>query len=72
MTIEETDHILNEAARLSDMGRQEEADKWLIKLPMGADAANAIKKIHGVQWLIDAGFNLNDAVAKFGKAWLHD
>ena len=43
-----------------------------IQIPLHPGVADDIKRFNGIQWLIDGGFNLTDAVAAFGEKWLHE
>ena len=72
MSVEETTRIISEVTRLEKEGKLEEATALTRTIPMGADMADVLKRIHGVKWLLDGGYNVTDAVARFGNTWLHD
>ena len=40
------------------------------QIPVAPHLAMAIKKVMGAQHLIDRGYNLSEAEAKYGKDWL--
>lgn len=72
MSKEETMAIITRAQELDDLGKKEEAAALRIQLPLHPGVADDIKRFNGIQWLIDGGFNLKDAVAAFGENWLHE
>ena len=55
----------------SSMSKEETMAIIVIQIPLHPGVADDIKRFNGIQWLIDGGFNLTDAVAKFGKEWLN-
>ena len=71
MSKEETMAIIVKAQELESLGKKEDAAALRIKIPLHPGVADDIKRFNGIQWLIDGGFNLTDAVAKFGKEWLN-
>ena len=70
MSLEETKRVLAEVNRLEAMGDEEGAYRLSLTLPMKPSLADDIKRLNGIQWLIDGGYNLTDAVRKFGQEWL--
>ena len=71
MSIEETRKILEEARTLKKLGKNEEAEELQLKIPLDPGYADDIKRLEGIQFLIDGGFNLTDAINKFGENLLH-
>lgn len=71
MSKEEKVRIITESMKLEAMGKKEEALKLTKLIPLKPELADDIKRLEGIQWLIDSGYNLSDAVNKFGKEWLH-
>ena len=72
MSKEETMAIIVKAQELESLGKKEDAAALRIKIPLHPGVADDVKRFNGVQWLIDGGFNLTDAVAAFGEKWLHE
>lgn len=71
MSKEETMAIIVKAQELESLGKKEDAAALRIQIPLHPGVADDIKRFNGIQWLIDGGFNLTDAVAKFSKEWLN-
>ena len=72
MSKEETMAIIVKAQELESLGEKEDAPALRIKIPLHPGVADDVKRFNGIQWLIDGGFNLTDAVAAFGEKWLHE
>ncbi len=72
MSKEETMAIIVKAQELESLGKKEDAAALRIQIPLHPGVADDIKRFNGIQWLIDGGFNLTDAVAAFGEKWLHE
>ena len=72
MSKEETMAIIAKAQELESLGKKEDAAALRIKIPLHPGVADDVKRFNGIQWLIDGGFNLTDAVAAFGEKWLHE
>lgn len=72
MSKEETMAIIVKAQELESLGKKEDAAALRIKIPLHPGVADDVKRFNDVQWLIDGGFNLTDAVAAFGEKWLHE
>ena len=71
MSMEETRDILNQAQELRRAGKKKEAMEMAKRIPIDPEYAEDLKRLEGIKFLIDGGFNLTDAVAKFGKEWLN-
>lgn len=71
MSIEETVETFNKAKRLRAMGKKDAALAMSKRVPLDPEYADDLKRWEGMKFLIDGGFNLTDAVAKFGKEWLN-
>ena len=63
--------ILTEVVRLKREGKQAEASKLMKTYPMEPEMAQIAKDVYGSDFLIEAGYNLSEVEAKFGKDWLH-
>ena len=72
MSKEEKVRIITESMKLEAMGKKEEALKLTKLIPLKPELADDIKRLEGIQWLIDSSYNLSDAVAAFGKKWLYE
>ena len=72
MSKEETMAIIVKAQELESLGKKQDAAALRIKIPLHPGVADDVKRFNGIQWLIDGGFNLTDAVAAFGEKWLHE
>ena len=72
MSKEETMAIIVKAQELESLGKKEDAAALRIKIPLHLGVADDVKRFNGIQWLIDGGFNLTDAVAAFREKWLHE
>ena len=70
MSMEETRDILSQAQELRRAGKKKEAMEMAKRIPIDPEYAEDLKRLEGLKFLID-GFNLTDAVAKFGKEWLN-
>lgn len=67
------DEMLEMAVRsgeLLEQGKEAEASKALADIPLSPEAAQALKEIYGMDWLIERNVNLSAAVKKYGKDWL--
>lgn len=68
------DEVLEMAVRsglLLEEGKEAEAAKAIADIPLTPDAAQALKEIYGMSWLIEHNVNLSAAVKKYGKDWLN-
>lgn len=68
------DEVLEMAVRsglLLEEGKEAEAAKAIADIPLTPDAAQALKEIYGMSWLIEHNVNLSVAVKKYGKDWLN-
>lgn len=71
MSMEEKIKIIKKSKELKAMGKEEEAMELIKKIPVKPELADDVKRLNGIKWLIDGGYNLADAVSKFGDKWLH-
>ena len=72
MSKEERSRLLHKAIELGAMGDKEGERKIIRQIPMKPSLADDIKRIEGLQFLIDGGYNLTDAINEFGEGWLHE
>jgi len=70
MTIEEKLAIGCKAAELRKAGDEEGYDRLIRSIPMPPYLAKVMKEKMGVDYLINGGWNLTEAEAKFGLNWL--
>ena len=70
MSVEETRDILN-PQELRRAGKKKEAMEMAKRIPIDPEYAEDLKRLEELKFLIDGGFNLTNAVAKFGKEWLN-
>ena len=70
-TEEEIDEMMFRHTELWQQGRHEEAAKAIDGIPMIPRMAEAIKRMKGMQYLIDHQLNLSKAVKEYGKEWLY-
>lgn len=70
MTEKEKAAILVKAAELWDAGRDDEAMSLTKTAPMPPFLAKIMKEKVGAGYLINSGWNLAEAEAKFGQGWL--
>jgi hypothetical protein len=68
---EKTDLILK-SMELEDQGKVEEAWKVRRQAPLAPYLAKFHKEHLGLQSLLDSGWNLSDAVAKYGPGFLSE
>jgi len=59
-----------QSALLSQAGDEEGSIRLLRSIPMPPYLAKVFKEKVGADFLIDAGYNLSEAEAEFGKDWL--
>ena len=71
MTDEEKVDTAYKAALLSKSGDEEEATRLLRSIPMPPYLAKIMKEKMGADFLINGGWNLSEAEAKFGEDWLN-
>lgn len=69
-THEETMAILRQLIAADDRGDEEEYDRLTHLFPMPAYLAKAILDIHGKEHLLNMGYDLSEAEARYGKNWL--
>jgi hypothetical protein len=71
MTDEEKVDRAYQSALLSQAGDEEGASRLLRSIPMPPYLAKVYKEKVGVKELIESGWNLSEAEAKFGPNWLN-
>ena len=67
---EEINDLMNLSRKLRAEGREEEATKVAMKIPLAPHLAMALKEVYGAEYVRNAGFNLADAEVKYGTNWL--
>jgi hypothetical protein len=70
MTLDEKLAISNKALDLLDAGDREGYDRLMKLIPMPPYLAKVAKEKIGTDFLINGGWNLSEAEAKFGPNWL--
>ena len=70
MTIDEKLSISNKACALWNAGDKEGCERLTKTIPMPPFLAKIMKEKVGVDYLINSGWNLSEAEAKFGSDWL--
>ena len=70
MTLDEKLTIACQAAALSEAGDKEGARRLLRTAPLPPYIAKVIKEKVGSDYLLNSGWNLSEAEAKFGHNWL--
>jgi hypothetical protein len=70
MTLDEKLAISCKAAELRKAGDKEGATRLLRTAPMPPYLAKVFKEKVGADFFTDAGYNLSEAEAEFGKDWL--
>jgi len=71
MTLDEKLAIGCKAAELRKAGDEEGAMRLMKTVPMPPYLAKVMKEKVGVDYLINSGWNLSEAEAKFGNNWLN-
>ena len=71
MTLDEKLAISNKALDLLDAGDREGYDRLMRTVPMPPYLAKVAKEKIGKDFLINGGWNLSEAEAKFGQDWLN-
>jgi hypothetical protein len=71
MTEDEKINILLEVVRLREEGKEAEASAIFKTYPLEPGFAKNIKEVYGADFLIENGYNLSEAEAKYGKDWLN-
>jgi len=72
MTLDEKLDISRRAFELLDAGDREGYSRLIRTAPMPPYLAKVMKEKMGVDFLIDAGYNLSEAEAEFGRDWLNN
>jgi len=70
MTLDEKLAISNKALDLLDNGDKEGYDRLMKTIPLPPYLAKMTKEKIGLDFLLDLGWNLSEAEAVFGSAWL--
>ena len=70
MTEDERIDILMEVVRLKKEGKEAESEALMRTIPLRPEFAQDIKDVYGADFLIEHGYNISEAEAKFGKDWL--
>ena len=70
MTLDEKLDIACRAAALRQAGDEEGATRLLRTAPLPPYLAKVMKEKVGADFFTDAGYNLSEAEAEFGKDWL--
>jgi hypothetical protein len=68
---QEKAEIYRASHRLEEEGKKEEAMAMRRQVPLPACLAKVMKEKLGVQYVIQSGWNLAEAEAKFGANWLN-
>jgi len=71
MTLDEKLAISNKAIALKNSGDLDGYNRLMKTVPMPPYLAKVAKEKIGVDFLIDGGWNLSEAEAKFGQDWLN-
>jgi hypothetical protein len=71
MTEHEKADIFMKSYELKQSGKEEEAIAMRRTIPLPAHLAQFAKKYMGSEFLIQSGWNLAEAEAKFGTDWLN-
>lgn len=70
-THEERLDIIGRSLVAAEEGKDEESQKIIQQIPLAPHIAKAAKDVMGVEYLINSGFDLSRAEAKYGKNWLN-
>ena len=70
MTLDEKLALSNKACLLLQAGDREGYNSIMRTIPMPPYLAKIAKEKMGADFLINAGYNLSEAEAEFGKDWL--
>jgi len=70
MTLDERFAVGLKAIALKQAGDYEGYDRLMRTIPIPSYIAKVIKEKVGADYLIDGGWNLSEAEAKFGENWL--
>jgi len=70
MTLDEKLAISNKACLLLKGGDREEYNRLMKLIPVPPLVAEAVKEVIGADFLIEGGWNLSEAEARFGSDWI--
>ncbi len=62
--------ILGHGLDAYEAGDRKKALEIAKQVPIQPGVANAFKQVYGVKYLVDAGFDLSEAIEKYGEEWL--
>lgn len=71
-THEERLNIIHDYNAASQAGKDDDALKIIQQLPIAPHIARAVKEVMGTEYLLNSGFDLSEAEAKYGKNWLNN
>jgi hypothetical protein len=71
MTLDEKFAIGLKALELKKQGKTDEYERTMKSLPMPPYLAKVAKKLMGADFLIDGGWNLEEADAEYGSGWIN-
>ena len=73
MSFEEKLRLGAEAIEMKNQGKisREEYERIIKSIPMEPFLAKVVKKYYGASYLIESGWNLSEAEAKYGADWLN-
>ncbi len=46
--------------------------EWLAQMELSAGALNLLKRLQGIQYILDRGLNIQPAIEEYGEEWLID
>ncbi len=72
MTDDEAWELQLRAREVREAGDEDKADEMVKQIPMPPWLARVGKETMGIRFLLDAGFNLSEAVEAFGEDWLNE
>lgn len=70
MSPKEIDRLMDLSRKLRKEGKEEEATKVAMQIPLAPHLAMAMKEVCGSEYVKNAGFNLIDAEVEYGTNWL--
>jgi len=71
MSLDEKLDMTLKAYELQDAGDEEGYERLMKSIPMPPHLVMTAKKIMGVDFLLNSGWNLSEAEAEFGAEWLN-
>lgn len=67
---EETMAILRQATAATDRGDKAEFKRLVRLFPLPAYLAKTLKDLYGKEYVLNFGYDLSEAEARYGKDWL--